>query len=493
MMAKQLNWRQAQWSLYLSHFDFALHHKPGKSMGKPDALSCRSDHGTGADDNSNVMLLTPKLFAVRALEGLQFTRPEQDILQDIQQGTKQPKEEPVAQATQELRKSSTCSLQSTEWSERDGLLYYHGCICIPDTSDLCRRIVSLCHDTKVAGHPGRFKTLELISRSYWWLNMSRYVGMYVSHCDLCLRTKIQRRLPTGELQPLPIPEERWDVISVDFISELPESGGYNSIMVAVDSAGKRSHFVETVTTVTAAGAANLYLRNVWKLHGPPRKVMSDHGPQFIAAFMKELYRLLGIEAATSTAYHPQTDRQTERVNQELEQYLRIFVGERQDNWYTLLPLAEFSYNNHIHSSTQQTPFLLDTSQHPRMGFEPHQPPSRFEVVNEFMDQMKDTLEEAKSALAKAKDDMAQYYNRRHSPTPSFSPSDMVYLDSKDIQTTCPSKKLSHCRLGPYLVERRVGKYAYCLVLPPPMRRLHPVFNVVKLSPAPDDLIVRSSV
>ena len=118
--------------------------------------------------------------------------------------------------------------------------------------------------------------------------MSRYVGMYVSHCDLCLRTKIQRRLPSGELQPLPIPDERWDAISVDFISELPESGGYDSIMVAVDSAGKRSHFVETVTTVTAAGAANLYLRNIWKLHGLPRKVVSNRGPQFVTAFMKEL-------------------------------------------------------------------------------------------------------------------------------------------------------------------------------------------------------------
>jgi len=285
--------------------------------------------------------------------------------------------------------------------------------------------------------------------------MSRYIGMYVSHCDLCLRTKIQHRLPSGELQPLPIPEEHWDAISVDFISELPESGGYNSIMVAVDSAGKCSHFVKTVTMVTAAGAVNLYLQNIWKLHGLPRKVVSDRRPQFVAAFMEELYRLLGIEAVTSTAYHPQTDRQTERVNQELKQYLRLFVGERQDDWYTLLPLAEFSYNNHVHSSTQQTPFLLDTGRHPRMGFEPHQPPSHVEAVNEFTNRMKDTLEEAKLALAKAKDNMARYYNRRRSPALTFSPGDMVYLDSEDIQTTRLSKKLSHCRLGPYPVERRV--------------------------------------
>jgi len=203
-------------------------------------------------------------------------------------------------------------------------------------------------------------------------------------------------------------------------------------MVAVDSAGKCSHFIETVTTVTAAGAANLYLRNVWKLHGLSRKVMSDRGLQFIAAFMKELYQLLGIEAVTSTTYHPQTDGQTERVNQELEQYLWIFIRERQDDWYTLLPLAEFSYNNHIHSSTQQTPFLLDTGRHPQMGFEPHQSPSHLKAVNEFTDRMKDTLKEAKLALAKAKDGMAWYYNCHRSPAPFFSPGDMVYLDSEDI-------------------------------------------------------------
>ena len=98
-------------------------------------------------------------------------------------------------------------------------------------------------------------------------------------------------------------------------------------MVVIDSVGKQAHFDETLTTIMATGAANLYLRNVWKLHGLPRKVVSDRGPQFVAAFMKELHRLLGIESATSTAYHPQMDRQTKQVNQELEQYLRIFVGE----------------------------------------------------------------------------------------------------------------------------------------------------------------------
>jgi hypothetical protein len=170
------------------------------------------------------------------------------------------------------------------------------------------------------------------------------------------------------------------------------------------------------------------------------------------------------------------------------QYLRLFTSERQDDWVDLLAMAEFQYNNHIHASTQQTPFLLDSGQHPQMGFEPKQP-ARMEAVNEFTDRMKMALEEAKSALNKAKDDMARYYNQRRLPTPVYQPGDKVYLDASDISTTRPSRKLSHRRLGPYPIERRVSRNVYRLQLPEPMRRLHPVFNVVKLTPAPIDLIV----
>jgi hypothetical protein len=205
------------------------------------------------------------------------------------------------------------------------------------------------------------------------------------------------------------------------------------------------------------------------------------------AFTTEVYRLLGIKAAKTTAYHPQADGQTERVNQELEQYLRLFVGERQDDWADLLPMAEFQYNNHIHSSTQQTPFFLDSGHHPQMGFEPQQP-SQLESVNEFTDRMKLALEEAKAALTKAKDDMARYYNQRRLPTPIYKTGDLVYLDASDISTTRPSRKLSHRQLGPFPVERQVSQNAYRLRLPFSMRRLHPVFNVVKLTAAPADPI-----
>jgi len=489
MTAKKLNRRQARWSLFLARFDFLLHHRPGKSMGKSDALSRRADHGTGSGDNSDITLLTLAFFAARALAGMELFGEERDIMRDVRKGTKDgEKEEAVSKVAKELLASNGRLVRSAEWSLTDGILYFRGKIYVPDHSDLRRQIVALCHDTRVAGHAGRWKTLELVSRNYWWPQMSRYVGKYVSTCDLCLRTKAQRRFPVGELHPLPVPSAPWETISVDFIVELPESSGHDAVMVVVDSDTKRAHFAPTLTTITASGTARLFLQHVWRHHGLPRKVVSDRGPQFVAEFTRELYRTLGIKLAATTAYHPQGDGQTERVNQELEQYLRLFVNQRQDNWSELLPLAEFQYNNHIHSATQHQPFLLETRRLPRMGFEPDQPPSRAESVNEFTERMKSTLEEAKAALTKSKDDMSRYYDQKRTRAPEYNPGDRVYLDASDIQTTGPSKKLSHRHLGPFTIERRAGNNAYRLRLPQSMKRLHPVFNVVKLTPALPDPI-----
>jgi len=171
--------------------------------------------------------------------------------------------------------------------------------------------------------------------------MSRYIRQYIGTCDLCLRMKLIRQAPVGELHPLRIPDSCWDMLSVDFVVELPLSARHDAVMTVVDLVSKQVHFIPTHTTVTAEGAARLFLHQVWKLYGLLTCVVSDRRPQFVARFTRELYRLLGIKLASSTAWHPQTDRQTECVNQELDQYLRLFVNERQDDWYDLLPLAEF--------------------------------------------------------------------------------------------------------------------------------------------------------
>lgn len=162
-------------------------------MGKPDALSRRADHGTGSQDNQDITLLPPSLFTIRALEGVSINGEEQLILRDIHKGNNsEEQEESVAKAARELKHSSTRTVQSAEWSEVDGLLMFRGKIYVPTGSDLQRHIVSLCHDSRIAGHAGRWKTLELVSRNYWWPQMSRYIGQYMSTCNMCLCTKPQQ-------------------------------------------------------------------------------------------------------------------------------------------------------------------------------------------------------------------------------------------------------------------------------------------------------------
>jgi hypothetical protein len=195
--------------------------------------------------------------------------------------------------------------------------------------------------------------------------------------------------------------------------------------------------------INAEGTALLFFKEVWKHHGTPWVVVSDRGPQFVTAFTCELYKHLGIKLALSTAYHTQTNSQTECVNQVLEGYLHTFTSRRQDNWDDLLPSGEFHYNNSQHSSTQQTPFMLDTGRNFRMGFEPQQPCSNLESVNKFAECMALGIEEAKAALTKAKDEYAMYYNCRRKPALVFAPGDKVWLDGSDITTNRPSSKLSH--------------------------------------------------
>jgi len=264
-------------------------------MGKLDALSRRADYGNGASDNENIVLLRPEFLAVHALEGVELTGGEQKILFNIRRDNRNGnQEEPIAKAARELQRSANRTVHSSEWSNTDGLLQFRGKIYVPQSPDLHRQIVALCHDTHIAGHPGCWKTLELVSRNYWWPQMSRYIGQYVSTCDLCHQTKPWQHSPVGELQPLSVPDAQWDTLSVNFVVELPESSGHDAVMTVVDSVSKKVHFVPTHMTVTAEGAARLFLHHVWKLHGLPKHVVSNRGPQFVASFTKELYRLLGI-------------------------------------------------------------------------------------------------------------------------------------------------------------------------------------------------------
>jgi hypothetical protein len=191
-------------------------------MGKPDALSRRADHGSGQGDNDNLTLLAPELFRIHALAGTRLEGEERNILREVQRSLRDGvQEEVVAKVAREFRKD-----KSAEWSESDGLLMFHGKIYVPNDRDLRRHIIEQHHDMCIAGHTGRFKTLELVARNYWWPQMSRYIGIYIKTCDLCNRTKLQHRRPFGKLHPSETLAAPWDTISVDFMVELPKSHGY---------------------------------------------------------------------------------------------------------------------------------------------------------------------------------------------------------------------------------------------------------------------------
>src|SRR5258705_3611388 len=154
------------------------------------------------------------------------------------------------------------------------------------------------------------------------------------------------------------------------IGELPDSKGYNAPLMVVDRLSKQIHAIPTVTSLDSARVAWLFLEHIWRHHGLLEEVISDRGPAFISNFSHELAALLGVKLTPSTSYHPQTDGQTERMNQEIEAYLRVFVSHQQDDWADWLLLAEFAYNNKVHTATCQTLFELDTGQHPHLGVEP---------------------------------------------------------------------------------------------------------------------------
>jgi len=200
---------------------------------------------------------------VRALEGVELTDVEQKILSNIHKGNwNGDQEEPITKAARELRRSANGTVYSSEWSNIDGLLWFQGKIYVPQSPDLCRQIVALCHNTHITDHPRCWKTLELVSWNYWWSQMSRYISQYVSTCDLCLWTKPWQHSPVGELQPLSILNTQWDMLSVNFVVKLLESSGHDTVMTVVDSVSKRVHFVPMYMTVTAKGAARLFLYHV---------------------------------------------------------------------------------------------------------------------------------------------------------------------------------------------------------------------------------------
>jgi len=283
----------------------------------------------------------------------------------------------------------------------------------------------------------------------------------------------------GKLKLSEVPKKPWSHIMVDFITKLPVVAEKDAILVVCDQLSKMTHFVATTEGTSAEGLARLFRDNIWKLYGLLESVVLDRGLQFVAELTKELNRMLGIKTKLSTAFHPQMNRQTERINQELEQYLRFFVDYKQKDWPEWLALAEFAVNNKTHTATKVSLFMANYGKEVRMGGDVRKK-EKVESAMEFVERMKKVHEEAEVALKKTQEEMKRYADRSRKEMEKWKRGDRVLLNTKDLVfKERPVKKLTERYIGPYTIEKVVSSNAVKLRLSNSMR-IHLVVNVSQI-------------
>ena len=460
--AKVMNQRHARWSLTFKRFDFVIKYRPGGENGQADALSRRPDYQPSEEELIEISqqpILEPKVVQLAVIQTR--LRTFLDRLKEVlpQDGFYQ---------------SQLASNQENPFILVNDVPYFQGRIYVPD-GPLRLEVLASCHDSKLAGHYGRLKTTELVNRMFYWPKMSTTVQAFCDSCRICAMAKTPRHLPYGSLMPLPIPNSPWSSISMDFITDLPSSEGMTTILTVVDRFSKMAHFIPTSALPDAEETALLFIQGVVRLHGLPLEVISDRGTQFTSHFWKRFLELLGIKQCLSSAYHPQSDGQSERANQVLQQYLRCFISYHQDDWVSLLPLAEFTFNNTVNASTGFTPFFVNSGSHPR--FEYLTPSEELvPAVEDRLETMRSTHNQLRVSLTKAIEDQERFANRHRKDTPSLEPGDLVWLNSKNITSLRPSKKLDYKRLGPFEIKKMINPVAFELSFPPWIKS-HPVFHV----------------
>lgn len=481
-----MNRRQARWQVEMSEIPFTMSHRPGIQNKRADALTRRTEdlnNPEGVLPTDQLIIPKGKLI-LSTLEASQ----KQDFLA-AQEHDSWAQSIIQALRTQANRHPdvdlATCNIDD------DGILNINQYIYVPNDDALRLRIIKARHDHPAAGHPGQAATFELITRDFWWKGMRKDIAQFIRNCEACQRMKPPRHSPYGLLRPLPIPQRRWESISLDLIIGLPLSGSppCNAILNVVDRLTKMAHFVPCSSTLDSHGFAQLFVNNIFKLHGLPKDIVSDRGTIFTSEYTSQIAHLLGIQQNLSTAFHPQTDGQTERTNASLEQYLRGYCNYQQDNWVEILPMAEFAYNSHVSASTKVSPFFANLGYNPRWENLRKDPPDltpiTIESLNVFKAQMISLENYLRSELKWAQESMQENANRHLSAPPVFHPGDMVWLLSRNIQSTRPSKKLDYKRLGPFPILEKVSTHAYRLDLPESMR-VHNVFHISLLEPAAND-------
>ncbi|KAJ9509840.1 hypothetical protein QJQ45_011559 [Haematococcus lacustris] len=352
-------------------------------------------------------------------------------------------------------------------------------VVVPNVPELREHILHEMHDAAYAGHVGMTKTLERVTRVFWWNTVRADVRDYVGTCDACQRDKSSNSKPGGLLRPLTIPGYRWEHVSMDLVTKLPTgTHGYDAICVIVDRLSKMVHFVPCRESMNAMAFTRLFINNVFRLHGLPAEVLTDRGAHFNNKFWHAVKKLLGMKTNMSTAYRPQSDGQTERYNRVLEEMLRHYISPTQADWPDHLALAEFAVNNSWQESIHSTPFFLNTGQSPvTPGLRDLPDGGRCPSAHAFATWWKEGVAHARRHMADAQ---ARY--KRHADTGlkdvEFEVGAQVLLSTRNLRIkTGKVRKFVPRYVGPFVVEAKINANAYRLTLPATMSRLHPVFHV----------------
>jgi transposase InsO family protein len=484
----QLSRRQTRWAEFLSRFNFTWAHVAGSSNVVADALS-RTPVGCAPPPSSLGTVVSCRL---RPTGGAPcFPTPTlRGVLCAVTRARGPPSAWPASGGgeARTWKDKFVLGYQEDAWFlqpenaaslvPHSGFLLHEGKIAVPNAFGLRTHLMEEMHDSPYAGHLGVQKTLKLVARHYWWPTMAEDVKRYVTVCHLCQKNKARQGKPSGLLQPLELPHVPWHTVTMDFITQLPRTeSGHDAILVVVDKLTKMVHLVATTTTATAEQTARLYVDHIWKLHGVPQKVVTDRDPLFTSHFTQALCRMLGTKQAMSTAYHPQTDGQTERVNRVLEDMLRMYVSKSQTDWDEKLACAEFAINNADHSSTGTTPFMLNYGHHPYLPVTVL-PQHRVPAASSFVQRIQRLIAEARQVHRIATERQVQFANARRRDV-QFAPGDWVLLSAKNLRFKEGTPKLLPRWVGPFQVSKKVGGQSYELILPARWK-VHDVFHVSKL-------------
>jgi transposase InsO family protein len=497
---KQLSPRHMRWSEFLSRFNFRIKYRPGSVNTRADALSRKPEHVPASDEDDRLQarrrpLIDPESmdwesFAEEAaglcLYQIDVSQHIDDVIADGYARSAFLQDVIAALQDPEARQwpaplKTALRIPFAECKAVAGQAFYRGRLIIdPEDAETQLQLVYRTHTSPPGGHPGREKTVDLMNRKYWWPGLAKAVRAYVRACQLCTKTKTPRSAPVGFLKPLPLPFTPWSDISVDYVTPLPacERRGqvFRHVVVVVDRLTKMRHFIATVG-LTAEELADRFIARVYSLHGCPETIVSDRGTQFVSAFWRTLSARLGITLRPSSAYHPQTNGQTERINAELEQYLRLYIDWAQDDWVDWLPLAEFAGNNATSETTGTSPFFASYGFHPRMGVEPARPAQpdmsqaqrrEFFAAQQIADRFKAILDEVTALSKQAQDRYEEGANRRREDAPRYRVGDKVMLDMRNLRTGRPMEKLAPKWEGPFRVVR-CGSHTVTLALPANMK------------------------